>query len=271
LEPKVLGVSLVPFIIGYISVLKSDGKMFLPALFVFVMLLLTKSATGVVALLLMLILYGGVRRGFYGKIKSLTVLLVLVPMFVGSALFFAPIFGEALFLRIAQYYAGEYVSGVQMPIQLPIFGVMTFEGNDAPLLTLFLDSPWTVFTGVGLGQESFYAYKYLWDAGGMGFLGVDYTGYITSTMAILTNISNYGLFLLLFMIGYGVRAMLRFRDEVNSSKLYVKWFFLSHFFIGLLVFKTVFPVIFSFAVLIGLLENDRFGRQKNSVSVRGEC
>jgi len=256
-EPKYLALYLVPFFMAFLAANKNKNSNTVALALILSAIVLTRSATGLAALLFMTIIYFfHVSR--YGSMRSWRPLItMLVLMSAATVIIMATDLKLWLVDRFFIYAAGNFIPGVQAVIKMPILGLLTVEANDAPVLMFLMDHPLAIISGVGLGQESAYSYRYLLDAGGIGFLGDDYTGYITPNSALISNIANYGLFALLFLGWFAVKAIRSINCFDNSSLFFIKWFFISHYLISLFIFKTAIPMPLSLVVLVGMISSSK--------------
>jgi len=99
-EPKVLGASLVPLFIAYMSVAGERKKASYLLLLILALIILTKSATAIVSLVVMIVLYTWISKRGLGKFFYISALSIIGIVFFVSLSIILPEYGEALFLRI---------------------------------------------------------------------------------------------------------------------------------------------------------------------------
>lgn len=121
-----------------------------------------------------------------------------------------------------------------VPFEFGPFGTVTVEGTEAPVIHLILNEPLGVLVGYGYGLATVYAYKYML-AFDSGFLKIDYDGYITPNLAALTNITNYGVLILIMMAS---RVIVLMKIGVRGYDDYSKFF--------VIFFLTICGLTFSF-------------------------
>jgi len=248
-EPKGLALFLVPFIIATVAFSRNRFQRNSVVCLTVIGLLLTQSATGIIALVLSIVVYVHAIGAL--KTRSLAIsFCTLSILFLTIAV--VPELREMTVGRIVAYSSGEYTRGVQMPFTLPLLGTITVEANDFPVAMLLKDNPHFLVTGVGLGQESILSFHYIARFGNIGFLDQDYSGYITPNMALLANISNYGVVAVVLIARYLILLSKRLHSRLIGVDKFIFYFFFTHLFISLLVFRTIIPISMSLFVTIGI-------------------
>jgi len=260
-EPKGLALYLVPYFFAlYASPLKSKNKQWAVLLVSLAATLLTLSATALIALIFVFLLFamfGGVL-----KLKSVVVLAFLLALIGVISAF--PVLSSMLLDRIGYYAGGKYIEGVQALIDLPLIGSVVVEANDFPVAMFFKDNPLLMITGIGLGQESILTHGYIGQFGGVGFLNRDYQGYITPNMALLANTANYGLLMVFALAAWGVRVAPRITIFLGAREKFIFYFFFSHFMISLLVMRTAVPITTSIFVVLSFLRSTNLLREHST-------
>lgn len=257
-EPKGLGLFLVPFFIANLSCYRSSFWQIILLMTIISAIVLTKSATSLIALTIMTTVYLVFNFEVRKKItwKKFAIIGVIL-FFVAFILLSASDIRHMLIDRIALYSKGSFTEGTNVAMELPAVGWVVVEANDAPVIKMLLDYPLFIITGVGYGQESVYSFRYLVESGGIGFLRFDYTGYITPNMALVQNIANFGLIGLIILGILGFKALREIKYDNNRKNEYIKWFFLSHFLISLFIFRTSIPIMMSAIVLAMMLKETK--------------
>ena len=247
-EPKGLGIHLVPFIIAMLARFKlkiNDFKKILTILACTALLILTKSSTALLSfgfMILVLIKIDGLL-----KIKFYKILIFLFILFI--IIFSNSDLKMGLIDRIFIYLNAEYIKGVQSSFTFPIIGEIVVEANELPVILFFKDNPFLIITGVGLGQESIFSNKYIDQFGGIGFFMQDYGGYISPNFALLANTANFGLVMVMLLAIWAIALAHKLNNYLEGDKKFIFYFFLSHFLLTLLIFKTSIPISTSIIVL----------------------
>jgi len=244
-EPKHLSLYLVPFILCIWFTVKGDYKIFILQCILVALFLGTGSSTGFLALGVGFIVSTLVYKN---KINDLFSPLILALLFL-----YLVISNQALYdvfiQRILSYSQGDYAKYIQTAIALPFIGEITVEGNDAPAIRLLLDNPYLALFGVGYGFDTVFSYPYLllFDS---GFLTSDYEGYITPNNAIVNNLLNIGFIPLAIMTYSVLFSFGTIRIMNNKVQHFLYLFFIIHFFINLLVYRTGFSLVISYIVIV---------------------
>lgn len=251
-EPKNLGVNLVPFIIASMATIRRvNYQQILIIIFCILVMTYTASATAFISFFFMLLVFFLINN--FLKFKNLILLIFLTLIFI--IIINTPNLKYMLLDRIVMHSNAEYTEGIQSVFNFPLIGQLTVEGNELPVLLFFQDNPFFIISGVGLGQESIFSYNYIYQLGGSGFLPEDYGGYITPGSALLQNIANFGLVMVLFLAIWAIQLNCKLNDYLEGDKKFIFYFFLSHFLLQLLILKTFIPISTSIVVLLSFICN----------------
>jgi hypothetical protein len=252
-EPKFLGLYLVPYLIALVvsSSRFSLGKILL-IICCITAITLTKSSTAFVALIFMIAIYCRI----YGFMKIKTIYFLMIMLLLILIIFILPDINNIkkfIFVRIQDYYYGVFDIDMQEQFIFPIIGAVTVEANEFPLLLFFKDNPFFIFTGVGLGQESILSFRYIDELeGGSGFLKPGRDGYITPNSALLFNTGNFGLLMIAVLYSWAMNIAKKNNKYLNENQKFIFYFFLSHFLIQLLIFKSDISLTTSMVVLLSI-------------------
>ena len=248
-EPKGLALYLVPFIVAFCLV--PIWKIYFRGVSIVILvcvLSLTFSSTGFLSLVISLIVSSFVLQGVQRRRSLVFALIGVVTIF-----FLATVvenLSSRVVGRIGDRVHGVEKEGITQMVKLPIVGPITVDGNDAPALRWILANPIITISGNGYGLETVFSYPYLIRYGA-GFLNNDYDGYLTPNLAIINNILNYGLVVLLIMTISVIKAINRYRSVPHLNKTdFIFIFFLSLYFSSLLVYCTAIKIIFSYVILM---------------------
>jgi hypothetical protein len=246
-EPKGLGLSLVPYIVALVATLGTiNYQKILIIIACVVALIFTKSPTALLSLIFMMLIFYKI-NGFL-KVKYLKIFFLILFPFIG--IFFNDNLNNMLLGRISDYLNAKTYSGSgQEVLNFPLIGEITVEGNELPVYLFFKDNPFFIITGVGLGQESFLSNNYIKQLGGSGFLQEDFSGYISPNFALLANTSNFGLIWVLSLAIWAIVLAHKLNNYLEGDKRFIFYFFLSHFLLTLLIFRTTIPISTSIIVL----------------------
>jgi hypothetical protein len=251
-EPKSLGLNLVPFIIASMATIRRvNYQQILIIIFCVLAMIYTKSATAFISFFFMILIFFLTNN--FLKFKNLILLIFLTLTFI--IIINTPSLKYMLLDRIVMHSNAEYTEGIQSVFNFPLVGQLTVEGNELPVLLFFQDNPFFIISGVGLGQESIFSYNYIYQLGGSGFLPGDYGGYITPGSAILQNIANFGLVMVLLLAIWAIQLNRKLNDYLEGDKKFIFFFFLSHFLLQLLILKTFIPISTSIVVLLSFIWN----------------
>ena len=252
-EPKSLGLNLVPFIIASMATIRrTNYQQILIIIFCILAMIYTASAAAFISFIFMLLVL--LKTNNFFKFKNLIVFIFL-PLISIIIINNVTNLKYMILDRIVMYSKAEYVEGIQSVFNFPLIGQLTVEGNELPVLLFFQDNPFFIITGVGLGQESIFSYNYIYQLGGSGFLPEDYGGYITPNSALLQNIANFGLVMFLLLAIWAIQLDRKVNDYLEGDKKFIFYFFLSHFLLQLLIFKTFIPISTSIVVLLSFIWN----------------
>ena len=252
-EPKALGLYFVPYIIAlYVSSTHNSFNQFVMLLISICIVLLTKSPTVFIGLMLLILIISNNKTLFriYNKKFIITFLtaIFIITLFNNYFDFYATIVE-----RISLYLNAEHTE-LQAVFSFPIIGAVTVEGNDYPVHYFFGEHPLYIISGIGLGQESIYTFGYVDDFGPFGFVKPYFKGYITPNFALLTSTSNFGLLFVIILFYWGFKTLQSRTYNLTKDEIFLFYFFLSHFFISLLIFRSAVPLSTSIIVL-GLFFN----------------
>lgn len=248
-EAKGLALYVSPFIFPILFYPENKIRKYSVSLLLILILIGTFSATGSIALLIAVLislyLYKERINKFMPALIAITYFLILLG---NDAYLYDRFVGRIL--NYASADAGLDLS-VQSIVNIPLIGSIGVEGNDAPALRLLVDKPFTALFGVGIGMDTVYAYEYLqrFDS---GFLKADYEGYITPNLAVINNLLNYGLLLLIIMTIGVLKALRSVFFAITEKEKFLLHFFAIHYFISLLVYDAIIPLITSYVFLLAL-------------------
>ena len=250
-EPKGLGLYLAAFISAlYFSTKKKNFKEILIILLCIFAMLLSKSATAFIAFIFVFLIYIISNNNF--SIRNLKNFFLILLIVIFLVIFFNNIFqfDEMILGRISDYYSGKYVETIQEQLSFPILGSLTVEGNDFPVFYFFKENPLFIFTGIGLGQESIYTFGYVDEFGPFGFMKPYFKGYVTPNFALLVNTANFGLPFVIILFVWGYQIARKKTDNLTTDEKFLFYFFLSHFFISLIIFRREIPLSASIFILM---------------------
>jgi hypothetical protein len=251
-EPKILGLNLVPFIIASMATISGvNYQKILIIISCVLAMIFTASATAFISFIFMLLVF--LKTNNFLKFKNLILLIFLPLIFI--IINNTPNLKYMILDRIVMYSNAEYTEGIQSVFNFPLIGQLTVEGNELPVLLFFQDNPFFIISGVGLGQESIFSYNYIYQLGGSGFLPGDYGGYITPGSALLQNIANFGLVMVLLLAIWAIQLASKLNDYLEGDKRFIFYFFLSHFLLQLLILKTFIPISTCIVVLLSFIWN----------------
>ena len=250
-EPKFLGMYLVPYMIALVV---STNRYSLGKILVLtsclIALTFTTSSTAFISLIFMIGLYAKI----YGLTKVVTIKYFLLILLLTFIIILMPDYYDykkIIFGRIYDYFFGMYDIDMQEQFTFPIIGTVTVEANEFPVLLYFRDNPFFIFTGIGLGQESIFSFRYIDETiGGSGFLKPGRVGYITPNSSLIQSIANYGLIMVTALTIWSIKLATKINKYLKGNKKFIFYFFFSHFILHLLIFKTKIPITTSMVVLL---------------------
>jgi len=192
-EPKALSIMLVAFLLAYITAgnIAVNTRLLLLCLVLVSGVLLTKSSTGIISLLVGFLVFNNLKTKTLAKLLISLLILFVIGEVSGLMDHFVS--------RISNRIYGEAVAGVEQVIQLPLIGAIAFDGNDVPFIRLILDNIGVLAFGLGPGVNSLYAHEYI-IIGETGFIGVDYVGYVIPNFAILSHVTNFGIIITIILL-----------------------------------------------------------------------
>ena len=77
----------------------------------------------------------------------------------------------------------------------------------------------------------------------------NYGGYISPNFALLANTANFGLVMVMLLAIWAIALAHKLNNYLEGDKKFIFYFFLSHFLLTLLMFKTTIPISTSIIVL----------------------
>jgi hypothetical protein len=254
-EPKALGIYLVPFLASlyFVGLNHRFLNRFL-ILFCVLILILTLSSTAFISLFFsFFILSYYLQKSNKSKFYTLFGFFLFFVFIILNIFYFE--FNEIILGRIVKRFSGEYVLGTQTAINLPFLGNVVVDGNDAPVIRMFLENPILLLPGVGYGFQTVFSYEYLLNYDS-GMLDSFYDGYITPNFALLNHLSNYGIVIFLFIFFNGLKTIKNLMRYINDSSIkFLIIYFSSWFIISSLIYEMTFKIILLF-ILLKLLEQN---------------
>jgi len=249
-EPKGLGLYLAPFVVALMFDKLSSFRGFL-LLGLLTLMGFTFSATAFVTILSS-VFFMMIVHDYTLRVKSIvwvsSVILALFALFAANETLYAQI-AERISFRVlgADEYKGDNLTAVDFPI----LGWTLVEGNEGPVMNFILENPIFGFTGIGYGMQTIFAFPYLLQSGGSGFLTTAYEGYITPNLGILNNITNYGFLVLVLMLYMTIKHLNNIKRYTKNRELYFLInFFMAGFFCSFFVYELHFKTIFYFFTLM---------------------
>jgi len=246
-EPKGLALFLVPFLVAmiYVRVLSRIQHILL-ALVALGVVIFTYSSTGYISLFVGVVVLVLLRLifGLENRIRVMAKMLAVVVMF--SIVINLPIAGiEHGVSRIGEYMSGQGGTQNQLYVALGETTGILVEENDFPVIMYLINNLHTSILGVGFGLSTFYAYPYT---------SPENTSYITPNMAVLNNISNYGLLIMGFMF---LSFMFVFRALLARVSLpqhrFIVYYFSASFLSSMLIYSNRLSFMLSFSFFSILL------------------
>jgi hypothetical protein len=253
-EPKGLALYLVPFIIAFffVPILKTKLKFFL-IIFLITVLIFTLSTTGFVSLsicfFISYILFGKTNR--FKILLWISILIAATFITIQSSDELTSVIWDRFSARLA----GFVDESIQTTFNIPFWGTIGVDANDAPALYWILDNPFVILFGSGYGFDTIFSYKYFNYYQKIGFLNPNYSGYLTPNLAIITNLLNYGILVLLIMTLPILQRTPYYYNSPNRTikEKFLLVYFTANYISSLVVRPSPLTLMFYWVILLILL------------------